>query len=191
MNQINTWRLGDSYMIIKLVHHWFRYWLVTCSAPSHYPNQWSISKIVRNHLKSFLEIIIAICHEKVSCDHMSQVTKLQLSCYLVLLSIDSKTREQDSRSFVTWPISYCWWKCSLIIHVFFSFTAVEDYKKAEEIAGEMKKVQDGLKRAQKLLKQSLKRDYYKILGVKRSVYEVNSLWPSDAIWWQTSGLTLA
>ena len=35
---------------------------------------------------------------------MGQVTKLQLSCYLVLLSIDSKTRYQDSHSFVIWPI---------------------------------------------------------------------------------------
>ena len=33
---------------------------------------------------------------------MGQVTELWLSCYLVLLSIDSKTRLQDSRSFVTW-----------------------------------------------------------------------------------------
>ena len=29
---------------------------------------------------------------KISPDYMGQVTKLQLSCYLVLLSIDSKTR---------------------------------------------------------------------------------------------------
>ena len=35
--------------------------------------------------------------------HMGQVTKVRLSCYLVLLSVDSKTREQDSRTFVTWP----------------------------------------------------------------------------------------
>ena len=37
--------------------------------------------------------------------YMGQVTELCLSCFLVLLSIDSKTRKQDSRSFVTWPIS--------------------------------------------------------------------------------------
>ena len=47
------------------------------------------------------------------------------------------------------------------------FSAVNLYKKAEETAGELRRVQDGLKRAQKLLKQSQKRDYYKILGVKR------------------------
>ena len=35
---------------------------------------------------------------------MGQVPKLRLSCYLVLLSIDSKTRLQDSHSFGTWPI---------------------------------------------------------------------------------------
>ena len=35
---------------------------------------------------------------------MGQVTKVQLSCYLVLRSNNSKIREQDSRTFVTWPI---------------------------------------------------------------------------------------
>ncbi len=48
-----------------------------------------------------------------------------------------------------------------------TFIGVDDYKKAEGINGDLKRVQDGLKRAQKLLKQSQKRDYYKILGVKR------------------------
>ena len=41
-------------------------------------------------------------HENID---MGSVTKLRLSCYLVLLSIDSKTRQQDSHSFVIWPIS--------------------------------------------------------------------------------------
>ena len=40
---------------------------------------------------------------------MGQVTELQLSCYLVLLSADSKTRKQDNRTFVTWPIYKCVW----------------------------------------------------------------------------------
>ena len=35
---------------------------------------------------------------------MGQVTKLWLSCYLVLLSTDSKTRYQDRHSSMTWPI---------------------------------------------------------------------------------------
>ena len=34
---------------------------------------------------------------------MGEVMKVWLSCYLVLLSNDSKTRLQDSRTFVTWP----------------------------------------------------------------------------------------
>lgn len=46
--------------------------------------------------------------------------------------------------------------------------AVNDFKKAESIDGNLKKVQEGSQRAQKLLKQSKKRDYYKILGVKRT-----------------------
>ena len=47
------------------------------------------------------------------------------------------------------------------------FSAINDYKAAEQINGDLRRVQEGLKRAQKLLKQSKKRDYYKILGVKR------------------------
>ena len=35
---------------------------------------------------------------------MGQVTELRLSYYLVLLSVDSKTRQQDSCSSMTWPI---------------------------------------------------------------------------------------
>ena len=45
--------------------------------------------------------------------------------------------------------------------------ALKDYKTAEDIAGDLHRVQEGKKRAEKLLKQSKKRDYYKILGVKR------------------------
>ncbi|KAI0233647.1 DnaJ-like subfamily C member 3 [Lamellibrachia satsuma] len=46
--------------------------------------------------------------------------------------------------------------------------AVKDYQKAEEVGGGLNRVQEGLHRAQKLLKQSKKRDYYKILGVRRN-----------------------
>ncbi len=45
--------------------------------------------------------------------------------------------------------------------------AVNDYKAASQINADLRKVQEGLKRAEKLVKQSKKRDYYKILGVKR------------------------
>ena len=57
--------------------------------------------------------------------------------------------------------------CSSIKWHFSVFSAINDYKAAEQINGELRRVQEGLKRAQKLLKQSKKRDYYKILGVKR------------------------
>lgn len=46
--------------------------------------------------------------------------------------------------------------------------AVNDYQKAKSINEHLHKVQEGLDRAQKLLKQSKKRDYYKILGLKRT-----------------------
>ena len=37
--------------------------------------------------------------------YMSHVMKVCLSCYLVLLSFDSKTRKQHMHTFLTWPIS--------------------------------------------------------------------------------------
>uniref|UniRef100_A0A8C0IRI0 J domain-containing protein n=1 Tax=Chelonoidis abingdonii TaxID=106734 RepID=A0A8C0IRI0_CHEAB len=46
--------------------------------------------------------------------------------------------------------------------------AVEDYQEAKELDGENEEVKEGLERAQKLLKQSRKRDYYKILGIRRN-----------------------
>lgn len=46
--------------------------------------------------------------------------------------------------------------------------AVNDFKKAESINGELHRVREGLQKAQRLLKQSQKRDYYKILGIKRT-----------------------
>lgn len=45
--------------------------------------------------------------------------------------------------------------------------ALADYQRAQE-SEESNRVQEGLKRVQKLIKQSKKRDYYKILGVRRS-----------------------
>jgi len=61
----------------------------------------------------------------------------------------------------------------LFIKVFACFCfslAISDYKNAEKLLHEgsnSRRVKDGLNKAQKLLKQSQKRDYYKILGVKR------------------------
>uniref|UniRef100_A0A8C7P8G5 DnaJ (Hsp40) homolog, subfamily C, member 3b n=1 Tax=Oncorhynchus mykiss TaxID=8022 RepID=A0A8C7P8G5_ONCMY len=46
--------------------------------------------------------------------------------------------------------------------------AVEDYQEAREFDTENNEIREGLERAQKLLKLSRKRDYYKILGVNRS-----------------------
>lgn len=49
----------------------------------------------------------------------------------------------------------------------FLFIAVEDYQEAREFDQDNQEIREGLERAQKLLKQSRKRDYYKILGVSR------------------------
>lgn len=45
-------------------------------------------------------------------------------------------------------------------------SAVEDYQEAREF-DDNQEIREGLERAQKLLKISRKRDYYKILGVGR------------------------
>ena len=57
-----------------------------------------------------------------------------------------------------------------LIVTFLSYeAAILDYKEAVNINPDNRGSKDGLKRAEKLLKQSKKRDYYKILGVPRLV----------------------
>lgn len=46
--------------------------------------------------------------------------------------------------------------------------AISDYQKANEIEPDSRRVREGLTKAQKMQKQASKRDYYKILGVKRT-----------------------
>ncbi|KAG7463757.1 hypothetical protein MATL_G00180030 [Megalops atlanticus] len=46
--------------------------------------------------------------------------------------------------------------------------AIRDYEKAREHSENDRQIKEGLERAQRLRKQSQKRDYYKILGVKRN-----------------------
>lgn len=45
--------------------------------------------------------------------------------------------------------------------------AIQDYERAKELSENDQQIQEDLERAQRMLKQSQKRDYYKILGVKR------------------------
>lgn len=47
--------------------------------------------------------------------------------------------------------------------------AIKDYEAAGKLNENDRQIQEGLDRAQRLLKQSQKKDYYKILGVKRWV----------------------
>lgn len=46
--------------------------------------------------------------------------------------------------------------------------AIHDYKRALDLGEDNRRAKEGLSRAQKLQKQSKKRDYYKILGVSRN-----------------------
>lgn len=52
--------------------------------------------------------------------------------------------------------------------------ALADYQRAHE-SEDSQRVHDGIKRAQKLIKQSKKRDYYKILGVRRTANKAEVL----------------
>lgn len=52
--------------------------------------------------------------------------------------------------------------------------ALNDYQRALEIE-DSNRIQDGIKRVQKLIKQSKKRDYYKILGVRRTANKAEIL----------------
>jgi len=45
--------------------------------------------------------------------------------------------------------------------------AIEDYQTANKIENHPNRVEEGLQKAQRLLKQSQRRDYYKLLGVSR------------------------
>ena len=49
----------------------------------------------------------------------------------------------------------------------YKFTAIKDFQAALSVDQENRRAREGVDRAQKLLKNSKKRDYYKILGVKR------------------------
>lgn len=51
-----------------------------------------------------------------------------------------------------------------------SISAIRELQEAQEREQNSRRVQETLSKAQKLQKQSKKRDYYKILGVKRSVW---------------------
>lgn len=53
-----------------------------------------------------------------------------------------------------------------ILFIFF-WLAIQDYETAKEHSENDQQILEGLEKAQKMLKQSQKRDYYKILGVKR------------------------
>ena len=64
--------------VVELGHHWFRQWLVTCSAPSHYLNQcWNIVNwTFRNKLQWIFNrntniFVHEIAFENVVCDMAS------------------------------------------------------------------------------------------------------------------------
>jgi len=63
--------------------------------------------------------------------------------------------------------------------------AVNDYRSALDREEDFQRAKEGIQRAQKLQKQAKKRDYYKILGVKRSASkkEINKAYKKLAMQW--------
>lgn len=64
-----------------------------------------------------------------------------------------------------WPLLTCTYLYLLTCWV--DVTAINYYQKALGVSEGNHRAKEGMDKAQKLLKQSKKRDYYKILGVKR------------------------
>lgn len=56
----------------------------------------------------------------------------------------------------------------IFIKLALNFVAVRDFQAALEIDQHLQRAKEGIERARKLQKQSERRDYYKILGVKRT-----------------------
>jgi len=70
--------------------------------------------------------------------------------------------------------------------VFVLLAAIKDFESAKEHNENDRQIKEGLERAHRLLKQSKKRDYYKILGVKRLDKQMME---NFSMYYQCRGLT--
>jgi DnaJ family protein C protein 3 len=88
-------------------------------------------------------------------------------CFVTWLSLTFLVISLMKVSFdiLLWQAAFRTAKINLL---FFSITATATYRHASNIDPENKRATEGLNRVQKLQKQASKRDYYKILNVKRS-----------------------
>ncbi len=100
-----------------------------------------------NHCNSFYILLITgWCCLYIGCT----IIVFKYSWQILLLSPE----DCSQNDYAKWPNS-----------VFFA--AIKDFESAKEHSENDRQIKEGLERAQRLLKQSQKRDYYKILGVKR------------------------
>lgn len=103
--------------------------------------------------------------------------------YMIML-ISSTPRDSDleKQNMASWKESFAvyilqfWWvveflkfvkSCVIFFLSLFLIKAIKDYETAQANSENDQQIREGLERAQRMLKQSQKRDYYKILGVKR------------------------
>ena len=73
----------------------------------------------------------------------------------------------DFRKKFTHRLDGSWFADAFFIYSLF-FQAVSDYRKALDLDEDFQRAKEGMQTAQKRQKQASKRDYYKILGVKRN-----------------------
>ncbi|XP_010771879.1 dnaJ homolog subfamily C [Notothenia coriiceps] len=101
--------------------------------------------------------------------HYKQVKKLNKQ----IRSAEELIQEQRCEQAVTkygrsLPISCFGGESNTYYVLPFYFPAIQDYETASKHSENDRQIKEGLEKAQRLLKQSHKRDYYKILGVKRN-----------------------
>jgi hypothetical protein len=101
--------------------------------------------------------------EQVAYDACSKAIKLsprdpELYCKRAEASISLSNYEE-----ALYYYYYCYYYC--YYYYYYYFQAKEDYRKALNIDENYSAAKDGLHQAEKLAKQSKKKDYYKILGV--------------------------
>jgi len=99
-------------------------------------------------------------------------------------SIDSRKGCSEAIKINDEPRLYCDRAEAFLVEDMFD-EAVNDFRSALERDEEFQRAKEGIQKAQKLQKQAKKRDYYKILGVKRSASkrEINKAYKKLAMQW--------
>ena len=105
--------------ISELGHQWFRYWLVACSAPSHYLNQcwfivnWTLAKISQGNLNwNTITFVQENAFENVVCEIAAILSLIQWSLithsFVGKLSVCWSSRWLPTNTTVSHYLNQCW-----------------------------------------------------------------------------------